>query len=522
MRTTDSSAFLLRIHRTIFLGLLSLFVFCGSAVPSHGTYPDIFGISIARGDINNDGYEDLVVGALGRDDGGGAVEVYYGSSSGLSTTSQTWDQDSPSVPGVQEPGDRFGGSVILGDFNGDGYEDLAIGVAKEDIGSTIEAGAVNVLYGDSGGLTAQGSQVWHQNSSQIHGASEAGDRFGSALVSGDFNADGYMDLAIGVPGEDIGAIQDAGAINVIYGSVSGLTSVGNEIWYQSNMPGSFGLGSNLYDSQAGDNFGSALASGDFDANGYDDLAIGVPGESFPIPGGSRAGFVQAFFGTTSGLRGLDFIGYQASPLLLASVGSLSAELGKNVVAGDFNGDGYDDVAMGVPNLRDPSASFGIVMIGYHRQFSSFDRIQDSFDQFRLTGVSAPQSYEGFGFSLATGDFNGDGADDLAIGVPGQTINGIVSCGQAHAIYGTVHDGWEFKRGLTETGAQEWHQDSVGIVDGCEISDQAGRTLGAGDFNGDGFAELVIGVPQENGLDGMINIIPGDSGGLTDLGNVLRP
>ena len=190
---------------------------------------DGFGNSLATGDFNGDGKDDLAVGVSGEDIGSisnaGAVNVMYGSNSGLSTANnQIWEQNSPGVHGGAEAGDQFGSSLGVGDFNNDGFEDLAIGVVGEDIGSISNAGAVNILYGSSSGLSTANNQMWHQDSPGVHGGAERYDQFGSSLGVGDFNHDGFEDLAIGVVGEDIGLIGDAGSVQILFGSSSGLVA----------------------------------------------------------------------------------------------------------------------------------------------------------------------------------------------------------------------------------------------------------------------------------------------------------
>jgi hypothetical protein len=205
---------------------------------------------------------------------------------------QLWNQNSTDISGVSERGDLFGWSLIVGDFNRDGRDDLAIGVSGEDIGNIRDAGAVNVIYGSNSGLTATGNQIWHQDITGIEGGSEAFDHFGSSLVAGDFNRDGKDDLAIGVPLEDLGNIRDAGAVNVIYGSNSRLTATSDQIWHQDTAGIEGG-------SEAFDHFGQSLAAGDFNGDGKDDLAIGVSREDL---GNIRdAGAVNIIYGSDNGL-----------------------------------------------------------------------------------------------------------------------------------------------------------------------------------------------------------------------------
>ena len=193
---------------------------------------DYFGRSLATGDFNDDGFSDLIVGVPFEDEGAstdsGAINVIYGSPSGLSAT-VTPDQyihpDSAGIEGVAETGDEFATTLATGDFNNDGITDAAIGVPGEDTGPTDDGG-INVIYGSPNGLSAAPilDQYLGQDSPNVDGIAETDDKFGASLASGDFNHDGFSDLLAGVPTEDEGASTDGGAVNVIFGSASGLAA----------------------------------------------------------------------------------------------------------------------------------------------------------------------------------------------------------------------------------------------------------------------------------------------------------
>ena len=169
--------------------------------------------------------------------------MLYGSAAGLTRArGRLFTQ----VASPVEAEDGFGGALAAGDFDQDGFADLAAGAAGEDGGP----GALSVLFGSSAGLARAGGQLF----TQVGGAAEGIDRFGASLAAADFDQDGFTDLAAGAPFETLGSVPEAGAVSVIYGSGGGLTRAGGQLFTQ-NSPG---LGSSP---EALDNFGLTLATG---------------------------------------------------------------------------------------------------------------------------------------------------------------------------------------------------------------------------------------------------------------------
>ncbi len=322
----------------------------------------------------------------------------------------------------------------------------------EDIAGAVNAGVVHVLYGSSTGLSLAGDQLWRQGAGGLGGTPQDFDQFGETLAQGDFDGDGFADLAIGVPQESTDTVTSAGAVQVLRGSAQGLTALGSQTWTQDS-PGVADQPEyrRAPDYHYPDAFGSSLATGDVDNDGFADVAIGVRGEtvegsctdatqlcSHPAYG---AGAVHVLFGSAAGLTGVDSeFWHQNTPGVSGTAWTRSnvddeldagEGLGSTLAVADFNGDGYKDVAAGAP-LDDVVSSDGRTACERRCDEGSVNVLCGAADGLTKTGddywhLGAP-GIDGehgglFGTAFGAGDVDRDGDDDLAVGIPFLNVAG---------------------------------------------------------------------------------------------------
>ncbi|HEY2881719.1 MAG TPA: FG-GAP repeat protein, partial [Pirellulales bacterium] len=401
-------------------------------------------LTTVTGDFNHDGIADLAIGMPTLTVDGltnaGEVKILYGTVpsptagnpadpglTGLTAlNSQIFTRDTPGLNSSAQAGDKFGSALAVGDFNHDGFMDLAIGASGQSVGGATGAGAVYILFGGKKGLKGTGAQVWTQNTQSINGVAQAGDGFGSALAVGDFNGDHKIDLAIGVPGENVTANNDAGAVNIIFGHVGGLTASSDELIDQSQLnAGTVGVN---------DAFGSALAAGDFNGDGFADLAVGAPGQT--VGGNANAGAVNVIYGSHTGLAAKGNQFWTPGANSLSGTSNANCQFGFALASGDFNDDSRWDLAIGSPgeNVGSTNNAGAVhVLLGSSARLTATNNQLWDEGNTLVTG-SALTSGDRFGASLAAGSMNGDRLADLAIGAPGETVTSDAGAGSVTVLY----------------------------------------------------------------------------------------
>lgn len=391
----------------------------------------------AAGDVNGDGFDDVIVGAPHADDGGfpksGEAYVIYGKATGFGSTDGAGRQvidlaflaASDGVIILGEDSYDFAGWSVAGagDVNGDGFDDIIVGAyGSEDGGAN--SGAAYVLFGNASGLGAVFDLALFSADDAVGFTIDGGaqDRAGlSVAAAGDVNGDGFGDLIVGAPSDEQGGTPGAGATYVIFGKANGFTDI--------NL-GSLALadGFAILGEGGFDNSGTHVSgAGDINGDGYDEIIIASPETTNPVNNGHSA-FV--IFGKASGFATIDLETLSVSDGFVISyeIGATGTNISSVAPAGDVDGDGFADFIVGLVGRQE-----AWVIFGHGNSYGEIElKTLVPADGFVISGDGS-QHEAGFSVSGA-GDVNQDGYDDLIVGAHGGDLGGS-NAGEAYVIFG---------------------------------------------------------------------------------------
>jgi hypothetical protein len=495
-----------------------------------------FGEVSIMGDFNNDGYDDLLIGAPAANafdmQFAGAAYVILGGPVRPSEINLALTQANLSVYGTN-PGDILGHSVAVGDVNGDGIDDIIIGADRVDHAEMENVGAVYIFLGrEDGAFFNQNVRQSYQADVIIYGEYEDG-RFGRAVSSGDVTGNGIDDVLIGTyfasPDEDR---TRAGALYVIQGSSDWTAGQQTTIDLMTEQEahltifGEYGgdesittlstrdaksihplLEEEFYILQSGigDRLGRTVATGNVNGTGPTDIIVGAYGAD--VDGRQDAGKTYVFYGSTdyqSPGNVIDLAQDEAD-VTIYGVAALD-QAGFYVAAGDIMDNGFADIMIGAYRANNQT---GQVYLVYGRADMPSQIFLENQANVTINGAAAGDR---LGRSTAFADINGDGRDDLLIGASRANPNGRIGAGMAYVIFtdetlpGTIHLSQEGSANIRILGAASGDETCVadieeGILDG-NCPDELGRAIAAGDFNRDGKVEIVVGALfSNNALNG---------------------
>lgn len=458
------------------------------------------GSSLATGDLNGDGLDDLVIGApyanTGIQDAGrdtGAVYIFFGKTALGGTLDLAQQKPDITLYGERSY-DAFGASVAIGDLNADGKNDLVIGAPLADTASFRECGKVYALFGSfpPTGLEPDKTAIINRLADLMISGGQTNDKFGTSVATGLFRSrSGAADLLVSAPGADVKAVTspstmvDGGAVYLFAGG-TGLTG-DREL---SKFPPLFSL---IGDSPSAQ-LGMSLAVGNFNGDDYADFAVGAPLENGLLAKSAGTAYLVLGAANLTGTR-------SASVRVLGNVAFYLPGVGENdnvgaaLTMGDINGDGFSDLVIGVPGNDGPlgsaRANAGQVVVVFGTS-GSLARMMPVYG----VGRRDDSTPDALGTSLATGDFNGDGIADLLMGAPGADVSTEKRepLGAAYLIFGsrtalpTTYDLQSKAADLTVYGA----------VPGDRLGQGA---LVFGNLNGGDVTDMVLGIPRSASVSG---------------------
>ncbi|MEP7090634.1 MAG: FG-GAP-like repeat-containing protein [Nocardioidaceae bacterium] len=410
--------------------------------------------------------------------------------------------------GVLAPGTAVAGAgapraravpAIPFDLNGDGYAELAVGSPGESLGGARGTGVLTILDGSSSGVRTAGARFISQDTPGIAGTNESDDAFGSAMSSGDFNRDGYADLAVGAVYEKRGAYpRSQGSVTVLYGSPHGVKGRDDQLFLPQQL-------------RVEDVWGAVLDSGDLNGDGYADLVIasGPPRTHFHPHGG-----LTILYGSANGL-GMRGAVHLTDPTTTSPGSGPRDRFARSVAVGDLTGDGIADLAVDTVHGADEA---GIYL--YRGRSTRLSTTPDTVLAEGGPELATPDTtFVDLGATLTIGDFDGDGHGDLAAGDGRGEPPGSAGCTKTANCPGLVLVLPGAVTGVDTSRKQVWSAESPGIP-GAVKELVFGGALASGDLDGDGHADLAIATSFAEAAgpvayaDGAVRVLYGSGAGLT--------
>ncbi len=413
-----------------------------------------FGASVASGDYNGDGIQDLVIGApfvsSNQKEWNGEVYIVFGDGS-FSSSITDFSQIPPDLTVIgYSSGDQLGTSLTSGDYNNDGIDDIVVGVYNAAASSDKRPGKVYIYYGKAT-WGNQGVDYVLGKPDALLAGDDSGDNFGLSLTTQDLNNDDIDDLLVGAPSASTPGKNESGVVYIYSGSSKGISSL-------------FQVA--IYGEAEGERFGSSINSGDINGDGNADVVVGAyfaDNES-----SEQTGKVYIY-------DNIDF----ADPIVTEPSIVISGKEEKewfsfSLNSGDVNGDGIDDLAVSsFPYNGDRSQ--GKVSVYYGGEV--FDDIPD-------VVVAEPVNESMIGASILLEDLDFDDRAEIIIGAPGIGNSSSTDGGDVYIVYsGKIYNSARFSIKDKEV---------TSIIHGERADDWFGYSLDALDFDGDGYKDLAVG------------------------------